>query len=520
MRIGIDVGGTHTDGVLFDGKTLIAACKTLTSQDIASGVLSAVEEILRQSSTPPDRIEMMTLGTTQFTNAVVQRKGLSPVGAIRIGAQSSSALSIGAKWPSDIYAAIIAKSQMIDGGHEYDGLPIVPCDKDQLRNAIEKMHDAGLTSIAVTSVFSTSNSETELLVGKMVREIIPDAKLALSHQLGRIGIYQRENATLLNAALLPLAEKTVSAFQSAFKALNLSCPLFISQNDGTLMSADFARYFPVFTFSSGPTNSMRGAAWLSGEANAMVVDVGGTTADIGMLIDNFPRPSGSAVRIGGVLTNFRMPDVLALGLGGGSIVSPDGTTIGPDSVGRDLPQKGMVFGGEVLTASDIAVAAGDTNIGNADLATSIGQDTISAFKKTATEMLTDNIDKLKTSPDALPLIVVGGGGFLVPDAIEGTSAVIRPENAGVANAIGAAFAQVSGEAELVYMASNKPRDQALEEAKQASREKAIDAGAITSSIIIAEIDETPMTYTDEPGAIINVKAIGDVDLNAFSKQAR
>lgn len=517
MRIGIDVGGTHTDAVLFDDNKLIAACKKITSEDITTGVLEAVHEILDQSAIAPADIEMLTLGTTQFTNAVVQRRNLSPVGAIRIGAQSSSALKIGAKWPDDIAKIAINSTRMIDGGHNYDGLPIIPCQQNDLEKAITALRDKDLTSFAITSVFSTSNPETEKRATELVRKIIPHAYIATSHQLGRLGIYQRENATLLNAALMPLAERTVSAFETAFNALNLNCPLFISQNDGTLMSSAFARNFPVFTFSSGPTNSMRGAAWLCNEPNAMVVDVGGTTADIGMLIDSFPRPSGSSVKIGGVLTNFRMPDVLALGLGGGSIVSADGHQIGPASVGRDLPSMGIAFGGSTMTASDVAIAAGDTKIGDPDLVASIDSAVIDAFKNTATTMLNDNIDKMKTSPNSLPLIVVGGGGFLVPNTLDGVSTIIRPENAGVANAIGAAFAQVSGEAEIVYMASRKDRADALTEAKNAAIKKTISAGAQPESVIIAEIDETPMTYTDEPGAVIHIKAVGDVDLGVFSK---
>ena len=86
------------------------------------------------------------------------------------------------------------------------------------------------------------------------------------------------------------------------------------------MSADFAEQYPVLTFASGPTNSMRGAAFLSGLKDAMVVDVGGTTSDVGALTHGFPREASVAVEIGGVRTNFRMPDVYSFGLGGGSLV--------------------------------------------------------------------------------------------------------------------------------------------------------------------------------------------------------
>ena len=518
MRIGVDVGGTHTDAVLFDGGKLIAAHKALTSHDIESGVLAAVREVLKQSSVAPAEIEMMTLGTTQFTNAVVERKSLAPVAAIRIGAQSSSAMPVGAKWPKDIYETIAA-SHMIDGGFDYDGAPIVPLDEDALRDTVGEIKKSGVTSIAVTSVFATSNPESEKQTAAAIIDAIPDARIALSHELGRIGIYQRENATILNAALLELSEKVIAAFKSAFASLDLTCPLFISQNDGTLMAAEFAKTYPVFTFSSGPTNSMRGAAFLSGVKDAMVVDVGGTTSDIGMLIDGFPRPSGAAVSIGGVLTNFRMPDVLAVGLGGGSHVSDDGEIIGPKSVGRDLPQKGRVFGGDQLTSTDIAVAAGRAEIGEKSNVESLFEDTVATALSTMKQMLADNVDKMKISAGDLPLIVVGGGGFLVPYDLPGVSETLRPENAGVANAIGAAFAQIGGEAETIYAASKRPRAEALNEAKEQATQKAITAGAIPDSVEIVEIDETPMTYTDEPGAVIRVKAVGDADIKRVAGKA-
>ena len=131
------------------------------------------------------------------------------------------------------------------------------------------------------------------------------------------------------------------------------------------MSADYAERYPVLTFASGPTNSMRGAAFLSGLKDAMVVDVGGTTTDVGALTHGFPREASVAVDIGGVRTNFRMPDVYSFGLGGGSLVKTDPLRIGPQSVGYRLTEEALVFGGETLTTTDIAVAAGVAEIGDA-----------------------------------------------------------------------------------------------------------------------------------------------------------
>src|SRR5690606_27026325 len=135
-------------------------------------------------------------------------------------------------------------------------------------------------------------------------------------------------------------------FRAALRELNISAPFFITQNDGTLMDADFVERYPVLTFASGPTNSMRGAAYLSNLKEALIADIGGTTTDIGMLRNGFPRESSLNVDIGGVRTNFRMPDVLACGLGGGSLVRLDGNQVrvGPQSVGYRLLEESRVFG--------------------------------------------------------------------------------------------------------------------------------------------------------------------------------
>src|SRR5439155_17561126 len=120
-------------------------------------------------------------------------------------------------------------------------------------------------------------------------------------------------------------------------------------------------------FASGPTNSMRGAAYLSHLTDAIVADVGGTTTDFGNLQGGFPRQANSVVHIGGVRTLFRMPDLVSIGLGGGSLVNPKGDQIGPRSVGFRLTEESLVFGGQTLTTTDIAVAAGVLNIGDPSL---------------------------------------------------------------------------------------------------------------------------------------------------------
>ena len=511
-RIGIDVGSTHTDAVIMDGREIIATCKAPTSTDIASGIVAAAKTVLSDSRLPGSSVAAVMIGTTQFTNAVVQRRGLSRVAALRVGAQSTSALPPFYDWPPDLKEAVEGNVAMINGGHEFDGKPITVFDETAFNAACDEMARAGLDSLSICSMFSSVNPETELWIKQQVKEKQLAQYVSLSSELGGIGIYQRENATLLNAALMPLAANTIRAFRSAFDDLGLPAKLFISQNDGTLMEADFAAHYPVLTISSGPTNSMRGAAHLTGVADAMVIDVGGTTSDVGMLMNGFPRRSGIEVEIGGVLTNFRMPDVLAIGLGGGSHVGEQGETVGPLSVGHELTTKARCFAGEILTAMDIACAAGHIDFGRADLLADIDATVIDTVMTTKFGMYSNVVDRMKTSPDPLPLIAVGGGSFLIPDDLPGITEVIRPEHAGVANAVGAAIGKIGAEAEIVYSRGDQGRSTAHDEVRRQAIERATAAGADGATIEITEVDEIPISYLEDPIVRLRVKAVGEMKL--------
>ena len=242
------------------------------------------------------------------------------------------------------------------------------------------------------------------------------------------------------------------------------------------MAPDHVERYPVLTFASGPTNSMRGAALLAGLKEAMVVDIGGTTSDVGMLMHGFPREAAVSVDIGGVRTNFRMPDVLAIGLGGGSLVRDDGARIGPDLVGYELTKRALVFGGDVLTTTDIVVAAGLEDIGDRSRV-SICKDTIETALATIHRMADTAVDRMKTSAAPLPVVLVGGGAILVSGDLPRASDVVRPEHSSVANAIGAAVAQVGGEVDRVFAVEGTTRDAVLDIAKREACDRAVAAGA-------------------------------------------
>ncbi len=509
MRIGIDVGGTNTDAVaLVDGR-IAAWSKVPTTSDISSGIIDAITSLMGSGLDLATQTECVIIGTTQFTNAFVERRNLLPVGVLRLALPATAALPPLAHWPDDLREKIGDAIFLVRGGYQFDGRINSALDEAAVADAAHAMAERGITAVAISGLFSPVNNAMELRAADIVRARIPDARITLSHRIGRPGLLERENAAVMNASLADLSNLVVRSFREALSALRIDAPFFITQNDGTLMSAEVVEAYPVLTFASGPTNSMRGAAFLSGLKECLVADIGGTTTDIGVLVNGYPRESTVPVDIGGVRTNFRMPDILALGLGGGSIVDQGPpVAIGPASVGHRITQEGRVFGGEILTATDIPVAAGTAEIGDASLVANLPATLVSEANDRLHAIIEDGIDRLKTQAGPARLVLVGGGSILVGRPLEGVSDVIRPELASVANAIGAAIAQVGGEVDHIYRYEEIGRDAALADARSRATNAAVEAGADAATIAIIDQEELPLAYVPGGAVRVRVKAVG------------
>lgn len=510
-RIGIDVGGTNTDAVLVADETVVASVKRPTTEDVTSGIVDALRALLeRLPEGKPAGIDAVMIGTTHFTNAVVERRELSRVAAVRIGLPSGSSLPPFVDWPEDLAELVRGEVFLVEGGHEVDGRPLVPFDERGMSNVARRIRALGLRSVAVTSVFSPLAPGCEERARDILEAECDGVDVTLSKDVGRIGLLGRENATLLNAAIIELARRTTESFVDALRRSGIEAPLFLTQNDGTVTRAEIAARFPVFSFASGPTNSMRGARFLSGLEDALVVDVGGTTSDVGCLKSGFPREAASVVEVGGVRTLFRMPDLVSIGLGGGSLVEAreDGQVrVGPNSVGFRITNKAMVFGGDTLTATDVAVAAGLVEIGDRSLVASLGADVVRGARSVMATRIEEGVDRMKTDATAVPLVAVGGGAFLVPPIVPGISEVLQVEHRGVANAVGAAIAQVSGEVDQVF--SEMTRTEAIERATETARARAIAAGAAPEGLAVVEVEDLPLAYLPGDALRVRVRVVGD-----------
>lgn len=514
-KLGIDVGGTNTDAVLIDENlNVVASVKQHTTSNIYDGILNALRAVLEQSGVERSEIGQAMLGTTQCTNAIVERKNLVPIGVMRIGAPAALGIPLMVDWAEDL-KQIAVKTAIIGGGFEYDGKELAPFDVAAAKVFFEELKAKDVKSVAISCVFSTVRNDHELEAAKLCKEIMgDDVHVSISSEIGSMGLIERENATILNAALYKVAESFTEGFaQSLAEEGVTNADIYLSQNDGTLMTMEYARRYPILTIACGPTNSIRGASYLSQLKNAIVIDVGGTTTDLGVIQNGFPRESGIAVTIGGVRTNFRMPDVVSIGLGGGSIVrqKEDGTvTVGPDSVGYQITEKALCFGGDVCTATDIAVRLGMAELGDKNLVATLDEEFAQKAMDVIRALCEDSIDAMKVSSDDVDVILVGGGSIVLPENLAGAKSVTKHEHGGVANAIGSAISKVSGVYEQLIDYNEIPREEALAKARAEAIELAVTAGAIRETVEIIDAEDVPLQYYPGNAVRVKIKAAGDL----------
>ncbi|KAH8097081.1 hydantoinase/oxoprolinase [Cristinia sonorae] len=537
-RIGVDVGGTNTDGVLIDvtqrlepKRGIVAQCKTTTTSDVGRSITRVVQNVLEDSGVSPSQVASLSLGTTAFINAVLEAdvKRLRKVAVIRLCGPYTRKCPPFIDFPPRLRKIMEGHVAFVDGGLQIDGREVVGLSESQLIEQCSVIKDKGLKNVVICGVFSpldTNGTQEETARRIVSRELGPSVNIVCSHDVGQLGLLERENASILNASILTFARETIAGFQKAMQDLKITCPIYLTQNDGTLTTAAAAARLPIRTFASGPTNSMRGAAYLAGLDDitaechgkvVVVVDIGGTTTDVGVLLPSgFPRQSGAFIDIAGVRTNFSMADVQSIALGGGSRVVVTGdqqnrrVTVGPTSVGHMLTQKAMVFGGDVLTATDVVVAAGMAEVGTLDLVSQVPRDIVEMARAKITRAIGKCIDGMKTSPDDIHVLLVGGGGIICADTLPGVAKITCPPFYSVANAVGAAMAKVTGEVDTIEILQGRNIHDVIEGFKLKAIENAILAGADKDTIEIVEVTNLPVQYVTNQATRIIVKAAGDL----------
>ncbi|MHB9023357.1 MAG: hydantoinase/oxoprolinase N-terminal domain-containing protein [Armatimonadota bacterium] len=310
LGLGIDAGGTYTDAVIieFSSQRVLAKGKALTTKDdLSRGVAAALGKL------PADllaRVQLVSLSTTLATNAIVEGKG-SKVGALLLGFDEYDLARINHQ-----------PRRAIPGRTDITGLELEPLDEDALRAAVEEMLDRDrVDAFAVSGMVSVMNPAQE----NRAREIIAgltDKPVVCGHELSmQLDTIKRTVTAALNARLLPIIAELIAKVKSVLTSVGIHAPLMVVRGDGTLMSEELARHTPVETILSGPAASVCGAQLLSGVRDGLVVDIGGTTTDIALLVDGSPVVAPKGVRVGEWSTNVRAVDIETVGLGGDSVVA-------------------------------------------------------------------------------------------------------------------------------------------------------------------------------------------------------
>lgn len=526
LRVGFDVGGTFTDGVLMCGREVLSKAKSLTTPDVTGGIVEALEAVMTKSGANPAEVAMVSLGTTHTTNALIERRNLNQVGIFRLGAPATTAIPPLTGWPESLKEAIGGHElvHIIRGGSEYDGRDIVPLDKKAIEDACKSMKGK-VDSVSITGVFSPIINDHEEQSAEIVRNVLgEDIPITLSHRIATISLLERENSTILNASVITVMRRAINSLKAAVRKRGIDAPLFIVQNDGSVMSADYAIDYPIFTVASGPAASVRGSVYLSGIEDGVVVDIGGTSTDVAYIVKGFPRESSITVNIGGVKTNIRCPDLLSIALGGGTIVKhkdDDVIELGPESVGYNLVRLGKSFGGPLLTVHDTAVALGKLqqklDVFKTDYVTHperinavpkpLIENAWAAIKATIEEI----IDKMKTTPEPVPAIFIGGGALVVPrEKIIGVSEVLMPDHFEVGGAVGTTIAEIGAYAEGVVDLDIEDRAEAIVEVTEHAKDNAEAAGAIRNTVEVIDVEEIPFTYMPGKREKIRIRVKGQV----------
>ena len=312
--LGVDTGGTYTDAVILeDEERVVAFSKALTTHsDLSLGIGSAIQKAVKQRNTAPEKISLVSLSTTLATNALVEGQG-DRVALIMIGFKYSDLEK------HSIFDALKGDPFLvIEGGHNYAGFEKNPLEKNKLSRWISEIE--GVSAYAVCSQFAVRNPEHELEAAEIIRKLT-DKPVSLSHQISaKLNGPKRALTAVLNARLIALIDLLIVKAEHVIKSLGILAPLMVVRGDGALISAAQAREKPIETILSGPAASIVGARWLTGETEAIISDIGGTTTDIAILKGGKPAIDPRGASVGPYRTMVEAVAMYTFGLGGDSEV--------------------------------------------------------------------------------------------------------------------------------------------------------------------------------------------------------
>lgn len=375
-RLGVDVGGTFTDLLLFDtSSSAFWRHKTpSTPHDSSEGILNGVTAICEKAGITPGDVDYFLHGTTVATNAVLEGKG-SRVGLVttegyRHVMQIARSFVPGGLagwivWPKPQPLAALEDTVTIKGRMSAEGTEIRPIDDADIRAQLSVLKANGVEAITVSLINAYTNGAHEARVGQLAAEILPGVPVSLSHEvLPEMQEYERTLTTVANAAVRPVVGKYVSNLRSRLADAGMNGKLSLLRSDGGLMSAQKAEEHPVNILMSGPAGGVTGAIWVgrnAGIRNILTLDVGGTSTDVA-LIENLEARRQRTTEVGHLSVRASALDVKTVGAGGGSIAYVPELTralrVGPQSAGAVPGPVAYGKGGTLPTVTDANVVLG------------------------------------------------------------------------------------------------------------------------------------------------------------------
>jgi N-methylhydantoinase A/oxoprolinase/acetone carboxylase beta subunit len=447
LRLGVDVRAAGADVVLMDADDQLLGKAAVPARGRGSPVVPrAIACAVSSLGASPGGVTHATLGASHALTAVLEQRALRRVAVVRIGWPLTGALPPLSTWPGALRHGVLAGACTVAGAVEYDGDISAPLDEMAIARFLHSV--AGKAdAVAIAGIFSPIDPGHELAAAAVAqRELGSEVPISLSHEIGSLGLLARENATVLNAALTRAAREIGGELRAALAHAGMDAEPFLARNDGTAMALEHALRFPVFALSSRAAAGMRGAAYLSGVGDAVVVLVGTSSAFVGVLANGRPRDPDLLPEVEGIRMDLETPAVAEFPVGRG------------------------------------------------------GQAFVAALQRA--------IARAWDGHTAPSLVVVGERSDLVPEELPGVSEVMRPAEGDVAPAVGMTVAPVSGEADVISASLGARRADALQAARSLAVGRAVAAGADPRRVDVVEVSEPPLSAPLNPAIRVRVRASG------------
>lgn len=452
MKLGIDVGSTNTDAVLVsESGSLIGTAKHSTSADTLSGVYNCVKELLNVAQVQTSELKGVFIGTTHLLHALVSNQDLANTALLRIVKQDTLMEPV-MDWPKSLKDKV-KSVHYVSSSNDYKKAnkcrPKFPAGEYQTLK--REIIESNIDSVCIVGTLSPLYENEEIAMKRIIASDFPDLPITTSHQLGTIGYIERENTSLLNAILAKVIRKTLNGLSQLFSDLDIECPYWLIQNDGSVMDVQEAIAHPILTIGSGVANSLRGASALSNYNECIVVDVGGSTIDIGRLRDGRLEEVMVDSSLFGIRIHVAMPRSLSIPFNGD-----------PQKITRDIK---------------------------------------------------DAIEQLQVQENNLPIVFVGGASPLFNETLFGKyTRFINPAGYAFCSAVGACYATLSSQVDKVYWLHDQSKEDIIEEIKGELFSELLMKGAKKESIKIASVEEYPFDYLKGEVMRIRAKAISRLNI--------